>query len=166
MSAQYAARLLYLTPRLDIAMTIKDAFSYLCVSDAAAAADFYRDAFGAVERFRLVEPGGRVGHMELDFGSTTVMFSEAFPDFGVLCPPATGAQSHRMHLHVDNADAVLAQAVSLGATLERAAQDQFYGERAGVVLDPFGHRWLIGHEIEAVSTQEMQRRYTAMCTQS
>ncbi|SCC91751.1 Glyoxalase/bleomycin resistance protein/dioxygenase [Thiomonas sp. X19] len=143
-------------------MTIEEVFPYLCVSDADAAATFYQRAFGATELFRLVEPEGRIGHLELDFGGTVIMFSEAFPEFGIECPPPTGAVSHRLHLHVDDADAVIVQAVSAGATLERAAQDQFYGERSGVVRDPFGHRWLIGHAIEKVEPQEMQRRYTAL----
>lgn len=143
-------------------MTVQALYPYLCVSDASAASAFYQQAFQAVERFRLVEPGGRVGHMELDFGSTTVMFCEAFPEFGIACPPATGACSHQLHLHVDDADAAMARALQAGASLEQPAQDQFFGERSGAVRDPFGHRWLVGHEIEAVSPEEMQRRYTQM----
>ena len=67
-----------------------------------------------------------------------------------------------IHLHVDDADAVIAQAIEAGATLEREPKDEFYGERSGVVRDPFGHRWTVGHRIEDVSPEEMQRRYTAM----
>jgi uncharacterized glyoxalase superfamily protein PhnB len=63
---------------------------------------------------------------------------------------------------VDDADAMIAQAVAAGAALERAPQDEFYGERGGVIRDPFGHRWMIGHSIEVVSAEEMQRRYTEM----
>lgn len=70
-----------------------------------------------------------------------------------------GATPVSIHLHVDDADGVIERAVSAGATLERAPQDEFYGERSGVVRDPFGHRWLIGHQIEDVSPDEMQRRY-------
>ena len=67
-----------------------------------------------------------------------------------------------LHVHVDNADAMITRALDLGATLERAAKDEFYGERSGVIRDPFGHRWNIGHQIERVEPDEMQRRYTAL----
>ena len=140
-------------------MHIHEVFAYLCVDDATAAIAFYRDAFGATERFRLVEPGGRVGHAELIFGPTTIMLSDEFPEFGIRAPAAFGGTAVTIHLHVDDADAVIAHAVTAGATLERAAQDQFYGERSGSVHDPYGHRWLIGHSIETVTPEEMQRRY-------
>ena len=67
-----------------------------------------------------------------------------------------------IHLHVDDADALVARAMQAGATLERAPEDHFYGERSGTVRDPFGYRWLIGHAIEEVTPQQMQRRYTAL----
>lgn len=140
-------------------MHIHEVFAYLCVDDAAAAITFYRDVFGATEKFRLVEPGGRVGHAELIFGPTTIMLSDEFPEFGIRAPAAFGGTAVTIHLHVDDADAVIAHAVAAGATLERAAQDQFYGERSGSVHDPYGHRWLIGHSIETVTPEEMQRRY-------
>ena len=147
-------------------MNVEAVFPYLCVSDASAASVFYQQAFHAAELFRLVEPSGRVGHMELKIGQTTVMFCEAFPEFGIACPPPSGARSHQLHLHVDDADAVIAQALKAGATLEQPAQNQFFGERSGSVLDPFGHRWLIGHEIETISPEEMQRRYTELFSPS
>ena len=75
-----------------------------------------------------------------------------------------GATPVSLHLHVDNADAVVAAAVAAGATLEREPQDEFYGERSGVFRDPFGHRWNVGHSIEKVTPEEMQRRYDAMFT--
>lgn len=144
-------------------MSVLEVFVYLCVADASRASAFYAKAFGAVETMRLTDPGGRVGHAELDFGGTTVMLSEPFPEVGVDTPAAGAPASVSIHLHVDNADAVLARAVAAGATLRKAAVDQFYGERSGVVLDPFGHRWLIGHHIEDVSIDDMQRRYLEAC---
>ncbi len=143
-------------------MTIHEVFAYLCVPDTSAAIAFYRDAFGANEKFRLVEPGGRIGHAELEFGPATIMLSDEFPEFGIRAPAAFGGTATTIHLHVDDADAVLARALAAGATLERAAQDQFYGERSGAVRDPFGHRWLVGHAIETVTPEEMQRRYDAL----
>jgi PhnB protein len=141
---------------------IHEVFAYLCVADAAAAIDFYRRAFGVREKFRLTEPGGRIGHAELEFGGMTVMLSDEFPECGIRSASAIGASPVTIHLHVDDADAMLAQAVRAGATLEQPAQDQFYGERSGAVRDPFGHRWLIGHQIEDVKPEEMQRRYTKL----
>jgi PhnB protein len=149
-------------PHQEFAMKIHEVFAYLCVSDAAAAIDFYGRAFGVRERFRLTEPSGRVGHAELDFGGTTVMLCDEFPECGIRSASTIGATPVTIHLHVDDADALLARAVDAGATLEQAARDQFYGERSGAVRDPFGHRWLIGHAIEEVGTEEMQRRYTAL----
>ncbi len=143
-------------------MAIHEAFAYLTVDGAAEAIDFYTRAFGAQEKFRLVEPGGRVGHAELDFGGTVIMIADTFPEYGLRDPKALGGTPVSIHLHVDDADAMLRRAVDAGATLEREPAEQFYGERSGSVFDPFGHRWLIGHAIEDVSPQEMQRRYTAM----
>lgn len=143
-------------------MAIHEVFAYLTVDDAAKAIDFYTRAFGAREKFRLAEPGGRIGHAELDFGGTTIMLADAFPEYGLRDPKALGGTAVTMHLHVDNADAAVRRAVEAGATLEREPSDAFYGERGGSVFDPFGHRWLIGHNIEEMSPEEMQRRYTAM----
>jgi len=143
-------------------MAIHEAFACLTVDGAAEAIDFYTRAFGAQEKFRLVEPGGRVGHAELDFGGTVIMIADTFPEYGLRDPKALGGTPVSIHLHVDDADAMIGRAVAAGATLEREPADQFYGERGGSIFDPFGHRWLIGHAIEKMSPDEMQRRYTAM----
>lgn len=144
-------------------MMIKEVFAYLCVADTAAAIRYYGEAFGAREIFRLTEPSGRIGHAELDFGGTTVMLCDESPEHGIRGATSIGATPVTIHLHVDDADAMLARAVQAGGALEREPSDAFYGERSGVVRCPFGHRWLIGHAIEEdVSPEEMQRRYTAL----
>ena len=143
-------------------MTGPELFPYLCVSNAAQALAFYVRAFGAQEKFRLVEPSGRIGHAELILGTATIMLSDEFPEYGIRSATSIGATPVTLHLHVHDADAAIQQAVQAGATLERAASDMFFGERSGAVRCPFGHRWLIGHSIEAVSPEEMQRRYTAL----
>lgn len=142
--------------------TIHEVFAYLCVRDTAAAIDFYSRAFGATELFRLVEPSGRIGHAELQLGPSVLMLSDAFPEYGIEAPSAGSLPPIRMHLHVDDADATIARALAAGATALGEISDAFYGERGGRVVDPFGHVWLIGHSIEKVTAQEMQRRYTAM----
>ena len=140
-------------------MSIHELFLQLRVIDAPRAIAFYVEAFGAREKYRLVEPSGRVGHAELDFGDTTVMLSDEYPEMGLVGPQTRGGTCMSIHLHVDDADALIARCLAAGATLQRAAADHFYGERSGTVRDPFGHEWNIGHSIETVSPEEMQRRY-------
>lgn len=143
-------------------MSIHEVFPYLCVRGAAKAIDFYVQAFGAREKFRLTEPSGRIGHADLEFGGASVMLADEFPEYGILGPESIGGSAVTIHLHVDDADAVIARAVAAGAQVLIAPQDQFYGERSGRIRDPFGHSWNIGHSIEAVTPDEMQRRYTAL----
>ena len=140
-------------------MKINEVFAYLSVNDAAKAIEFYQRAFGATEKYRLVEPGGRIGHAELDFGGTTVMLADEFPELNFRGPDKLGGTPIVLHLHVDNCDAFIERAVAAGAKLDRAPKDEFYGERSGTIIDPFGHRWSIGHHLEDVSPEDMQRRY-------
>ncbi len=143
-------------------MTVHELYAYLRLENAAKAIDFYREAFGAKEKFRLSGPGGRIGHAELELGGTTLMLSDEFPELGIRGPKSIGGTSATLHLHVDDADAMIRRAVAAGAEIVREPQDHFYGERSGTLRDPFGHEWNIGHEIEKVSPDEMQRRYDAM----
>ena len=143
-------------------MAVREMFAYLRVRNAARAIEFYVDVFGAKEKFRLVEPSGRIGHAELDLGGSTLMVSEEYPEYGIVGPETLGGTSMSIHLHVEDADALIRRANEAGAVVVRPAQDQFYGERSGAVRDPFGHEWLIGHSLEEMSPEEMQRRYTAM----
>jgi PhnB protein len=143
-------------------MTIHELFPYLRVKDAGRAIDFYKRAFGVVEKFRLTEPSGRIGHCELLFGTATLMLSEEYPELGFLGPQSIGGTSMSIHLHLDDADAAIERAVAAGATVVRPASDAFYGERSGTVRDPFGHEWMLGHSIEDVAPEEMQRRYDAL----
>ncbi len=140
-------------------MQIHEVFAYLRARNGETAIAFYKTAFGATEKFRLVEPGGRIGHVELMFGGTTVMLSEEFPEYGIHAPDPQAQSTFAIHLHVDDADAMIAAAVGLGATLVRAPTDAFHGERSGTIRDPFGYDWIIGHSIEEVTPEEMQRRY-------
>ena len=141
---------------------IHEVYPYLRVHNSAEAISFYEKAFGATELFRLTEPGGRIGHAEIKIGPTTVMLSDEYPESGIQGPRSLGGTTFVMHLHVDDADQVFERAVQAGATVVRPLQNAFYGERGGTVRDPFGHEWLIGSQIEAVTPEEMQRRYTAL----
>jgi PhnB protein len=143
-------------------MAIHELFPYLRVRNASQAIAFYQRVFGAQEKLRLTEPTGRVGHAELDFGGTILMLSDEYPELGFRGPQSIGAVTSSIHLHVDDADALIQKALAAGAELVRAPADHFYGERSGTVRDPFGHEWMIGHNIEQVTPEEMQRRYDAL----
>jgi PhnB protein len=153
-------------PVMETVMAIHELFSYICVKNAGKAIEFYRVAFGATEKFRLTEPSGRIGHAELLFGKDTLMLADEFPEMGFLAPAADSPRTFVIHLHVDNADETIASAVKAGAKLVRPAQDQFYGERSGTVRDPFGYDWMLGHSLEEVAPEEMQRRYDNLMKQS
>lgn len=142
--------------------SIHEVFTYLRVADTAAAIRFYADAFGAREKFRLVEPSGRIGHAELQLGPAVLMLSDPFPEYGLHAPAGGGDIGCAIHLHVDDADRMADRAVAAGATLLMPPTDQFYGERSCRLRDPFGHTWILGHEIETLTPQEMQRRYDAL----
>jgi uncharacterized glyoxalase superfamily protein PhnB len=146
-------------------MKIHELFPYLHIGNAARAIDFYVKVFGAREILRLTEPSGRIGHAELDFNGTTLMLADEYPEYDIKGPQTIGATTITLHLHVEDADEVIRRAVEAGARMEREPQDQFYGERSGVIRDPFGHRWNIGHNIEEVLPAEMQRRYDALMTE-
>lgn len=143
-------------------MSTRELFAYLCVRDAQAAIEFYREVFGAVETLRLVDSSGRIGHVELSLAGTTLMLCEQYPEYRIVAPDPAAPSSVTLHVHVDDADEVIARALAAGAELVMPARDQFYGERSGVIRDPSGHRWNIGHSIEEVDAAEMQRRFTAL----
>lgn len=147
---------------MSASLTVHEVFPYLRVKRAAEAIEYYKTAFGASELFRLTEPSGRIGHAELKIGGTTLMLSEEYPEYAIVGPETLGGTTFAIHLHVDNADEWIARAVAAGGTVVRAATDAFYGERSGTVRDPFGHEWLLGHQIEEVTPEEMQRRYTEL----
>lgn len=141
---------------------VHEVYPYLRVHNADAAIKFYARAFGARELFRLTEPSGRIGHAEIKIGPATLMLADEYPEHGINGPRALGGTTFSLHLHVADVDSAFAQAVSAGAAVLRPLQDQFYGERSGTVRDPFGHEWLLGGHLEDVSTEEMQRRYSAL----
>ena len=139
--------------------------AHLIARDAAAAIAFYVRAFGAQELYRLVEPGGKVGHAELRIGTSRFMICDEYPDFGAVSPSTLGGSPIKLLLYVDDADAAMRQAVAAGATELRPVKAQFYGDRAGMVLDPFGFSWSLATPAEDVSPEEMQRRFSAALAQ-
>lgn len=135
---------------------------YITVHGAAAALDFYRDAFGAVETMRLMQPDGRVGHAEIRIGGAVLMLSDEFPEMQIVGPKALGGTAVGLHLYVPDVDAFVARAAAAGATIERPPADQFYGDRSAWLKDPYGHRWNVATHLEDVSAEEMQSRLDAL----
>jgi PhnB protein len=134
---------------------------YLVIKGAAAAIDFYKQAFGATEIMRMPQPDGRVGHAELKFGDSVVMLADEYPELQVVGPKTLGNTSVGLLLYLDDVDKAVERAVSLGATIKKPIADQFYGDRTGTIEDPFGHKWTLAVHIEDVSPEEMERRMSA-----
>ena len=136
----------------------------LVVDGAAKALEFYAEVFGSTERMRMPGPGGTVAHAEIEIGDSVVMVEDASPFMGTKAPPAGGLEGSpvAMFIYVDDVDATMAGAEKLGATTERPASDQFYGDRDGHIVDPFGHRWTVATHVEDVAPDEMLRRMNEM----
>ena len=132
---------------------------YLIVHDAAKALDFYKKALGARELFRMAMPNGRVGHAEIQVGDSRVMLADEFPEMGAKSAKAYGGTPVGLCLYVEDVDARFRQAVAAGATVERPVQDQFYGDRSGTLVDPFGHKWTIATHKEDLTPEEIGRRH-------
>lgn len=136
---------------------------YITVRDAKAAIAFYQKAFAAEELFRLVDPGdGRIGHAELKIGDGQLFLSDEYPDFGAVAPDTVGGTSFKLHLQVEDADLTFARALEAGGTELRKLKNEFYGERSGLLADPFGYSWFISSRVEDVSPREMQERWGKM----
>jgi PhnB protein len=136
----------------------------LTVQGAARALEFYAAVFGASERMRMPAPGGTILHAEIQIGDSVVMIEDENPQRGTKAPPTGGLPGYPAYLfiYVEDVDAVIAHAVELGATLQRPAQDQFYGDRDGYIIDPFGHGWAVASHVEDVAPDEMARRMAAL----
>ena len=134
----------------------------LVVRGAAKALDFYAEVFGAAERMRFPGPGGTVAHAEIQIGDSVVSVEDEDPQRGTTGPPAGGLPGTPafQFIYVADVDATVARAAELGATVRRAPQDQFYGDRDGFIIDPFGHGWTIASHVEDVAPDELMRRMT------
>lgn len=135
---------------------------YLSVKDAIAAIAFYEQVFGAREVGRILMPGGTVGHAELQIGDAKLMLAQEMPEWGNKSPSTLGGSPVGIALYVADADATYQRALDAGATALEPVKDQFYGDRAGTLIDPFGHKWHVLTHIEEVSFAEMQRRCDAL----
>jgi PhnB protein len=131
---------------------------YLHIKDAAAAIDFYAEAFGARELMRMTMPDGTIGHAEMQIGDSPFMFAEESEQWNNPSPKTLGGVTAGMMVYVEDVDAIFRQAVAAGATVVQEVTDQFYGDRSGTVRDPFGHHWTLATHVEDVSPEDMERR--------
>ena len=131
---------------------------YLIVRGGANALEFYKQALGAEELYRLDAGEGKIGHAELKIGDSIVMLADEHPEMGFKSPQSYGGTPVSLLVYVENCDASLQQAVAAGAKVTRPLADQFYGDRSGTVVDPFGHMWTIATHKEDLTPEEIQKR--------
>lgn len=130
---------------------------HLICAGAAQALEFYVRAFGAVEVSRLPDPQGRLMHASLRIGDSTVMLVDEFPEWGSFGPKSLGGTPVTVHVYVDDADAFVERAVGAGAKVTMPLEDMFWGDRYGVLEDPFGHKWSIATHVRDVTPEEIQQ---------
>jgi PhnB protein len=134
----------------------------IAVSNGAQAIEFYKAAFGAEERYRLIDPeSGKIGHAELTINGALLMLSDEYPQYNKT-PETLGGASAKFLIMCADVDAAFQRAVEAGAEIVIPLNNQFYGHRDGRLRDPFGHEWLLSQIVEAVTPEEMQRRWNAM----
>jgi uncharacterized glyoxalase superfamily protein PhnB len=141
----------------------------LVVDNAAQAIEFYKRAFGAKERGRMPMPGpgDKIAHAELEIGDSVLMVADPMPQSSVTPPKELGGTTVGIFLYVEDVDEVVQQAVDAGATVTMPVEDQFWGDRFGVVADPFGHSWQIATHVEDLTPDEiMERGKTALAGMS
>lgn len=131
---------------------------YLTIAGAAEALDWYTEALGAVEAFRVVGDDGRIGHSELSIGGARVMISDDYPEIGVHSPASLNGTTVALHLEVGDVDDLFARAVAAGATSLQEPADQPHGARHGTIVDPFGHRWMLSQTLEQLSAEQYAQR--------
>jgi PhnB protein len=135
---------------------------HLTVKNGEQAIEFYKKAFGA-EAVRVTKgPDGSLMHADVRIGDSMLMLNDEFPDFKVVGPQALGGTPVTVHLYVQDADAAWKRAVDAGCTIKMPLQDQFWGDRYGQLLDPFGHQWSIASHIEDPTPEEIQKRMANM----
>ena len=131
---------------------------YLTVDDGKRAIEFYKQAFGATERGRMAAPDGRIAHAELQIGDAVLMLCDSFPQFVTQTPTEVGGTTVGLFLYVEDVDAVVQQAAAAGATVTREPEDQFWGDRLGLITDPYGHVWHIATRVEELAPEEIAAR--------
>jgi PhnB protein len=133
---------------------------YLIFDNAEGAIDFYTKAFGAKELFRM-PMGGRIGHAELQIGNSRIMLADENPKVDAYGPKHYKGSPISLMIYVEDVDSFSQKAVAAGASILRPVETQFYGDRSGVFLDPYGYKWSIATHVEDVAPEEMDKRMKA-----
>jgi len=128
---------------------------HLVCDGAADAIEFYKKAFNAVEHARMQTPDGKIMHAMLTIGDSHLMLVDEFPDYGSVGPNKLKGTPVTLHMYVQDVDQAFAQAVDAGATVKMAVENQFWGDRYGIVTDPFGHSWSLATHVKDVTPEEM-----------
>ena len=128
---------------------------HLICAGAANAIEFYKNAFGAEEKYRMPGPDGKLWNAMITIGGAAVMLVDEMPEWGSLGPLALKGSPVTIHLFVTDADAAAAQALKAGATLMMPVADQFWGDRYGIVVDPYGHKWSLAQHLRDMTPDEM-----------
>jgi PhnB protein len=134
---------------------------YLVIKGAAEAIEFYKKALGAEEILRMGGPDGKVMHAELQIGTSRFMLADEFPEMGHKSPVTLGGSPVGMMVYVDDVDTLSKRATTAGMKVERPVKNEFYGDRTGSFVDPYGHKWTISTHVEDVSPEEMAKRMKA-----
>lgn len=136
----------------------------LTVSDGAGAIEFYKNAFGAEERYRMLTPDGKhVVHAELKIGDSIFMLGDEMPGQDCRSPEALGGTPVGFYVYVEDVDRAFDRAVGAGATVSMPVEDMFWGDRIGSLTDPSGHVWTLATHVEEVGPEEMARRSQEFC---
>lgn len=130
---------------------------HLVCAGAAQAIEFYKKAFGATEESKLESPDGKIAHACVRIGGSPVMLVDEMPQWGAVGPKTLKGSPVTIHLYVDDAEAVAEKAVAAGATLVMPVQETFWGDRYGVLEDPYGHKWSVATHVRDLSREEIQR---------
>ena len=130
---------------------------HLVCAGAAKAIDFYKKAFGAAELMRLPGKDGKLMHGAVEINGACVMLVDEMPEWGVLSPKALKGTPVTVHLVVDDVDAAFKRAVKAGATAIMPVADMFWGDRYGVLEDPFGHRWSVATHVRDMTPKEIEK---------
>jgi uncharacterized glyoxalase superfamily protein PhnB len=136
--------------------------AHLCVREAVKAIDWYQKAFGAKLLGVFKTPDGKVMHAALQFGDSKLLLADEFPGMGTPAPQTVGGSPVVINFYSDDVDNIFNQAVAAGAKVTMPLADQFWGDRYGQLVDPFGHHWALGKHVETVAPDEMERRANAI----
>lgn len=138
---------------------------YLNVKNCSDAIEFYKKAFDAKVELNLTMPDGKVAHAEINIEGSVLMLAEENPEWGTHSPESLGGTPVTLSLYVTDVDSVIKKAINTGAKELMPISNQFYGDRVGQIIDPFGFKWHIATHIEDVPKEEMQSRMDKMFSQ-